>query len=430
MNALSVCRIAAFSCAAMPLVCSVARADVITEWNVKAGEIVVNARLGAPPATRVMAMLQTAVYDAVNAVTRRYPAGESRLEATSGASADAAVAAASRVVLAKLVPAQQAAIDSAYQAALAKIADGAEKAAGIAVGEKAAAAMLAVRADDGAAAGESYRPRATPGTYVPTTVPVTPQWPQRRPWLMKTAAQFRPGPPPGLASETWASDYNEIKALGGKTSSVRSAEQTEIARFWEATLPPIYHGIVRSVANAPGREVTRNARLFAAVAQASDDALIAVFEAKYHYHFWRPITAIRNGDLDGHDATERDASWTPFIDTPMHPEYPCAHCIVAGSVGAVLQADIGADPMPTLTTTSPTANGAARSWKSVDDFVSEVALARIYDGVHYRFSTTAGTAMGRQIGALAATKFLRGGPAAQGPGEDERDQRGGPTARR
>jgi hypothetical protein len=205
----------------------------------------------------------------------------------------------------------------------------------------------------------------------------------------------------------WARDYNEVKTLGGKSSTRRTAEQTEIARFWEATVPPIYHGIVRSVANVPGREVTQNARLFAAVTQATDDALIAVFDAKYHYNFWRPVTAIRNGDIDGNDATERDPSWTPFIDTPMHPEYPCAHCIVAGAIGAVLQAEVGAGPVPTLTTTSPTAKGAARSWPKIDDFIQEVANARVWDGVHYRNSTEVGTAMGRQIGALVAARYLR-----------------------
>ena len=120
-------------------------------------------------------------------------------------------------------------------------------------------------------------------------MPAAPQWPQRKPWLMTSAAQFRPGPPPALASEAWARDYNEVKALGGKHSTLRTAEQTEIARFWEYSLPPIYHGVVRSVADAPGRDVTQNARLFAAVAQAMDDAMIAVFDAKYHYNFWRPV---------------------------------------------------------------------------------------------------------------------------------------------
>jgi hypothetical protein len=384
-----------------------ARADVVTDWNVKAGDIVVESKLGTPPANRVLAIVHTAVYEAANAITRRYPASGLQLEAAAVASVDAAIAAANHATLAKLVPSQQAAIDSAYQAALAKIADGPAKTEGIAVGNKAASAILTLRADDGAATGETYRPHTTAGTYVPTVVPAAVQWPQRKPWLMTSPAQFRPGPPPKLTSEVWARDYNEIKALGGKNSTRRTAEQTEIAGFWEATLPPIYHGVVRSVATVAGRDVTQNARLFAAVTQAADDALIAVFDAKYHYGFWRPVTAIRNGDNDGNDATERDASWAPFIDTPMHPEYPCAHCILAAAVGTVLQAEIGAGSMPVLTTTSPTAKGAARRWTKTDDFMQEVANARIYDGVHYRNSTEVGTAMGKQVGELAAAKYLR-----------------------
>ena len=381
-------------------------ADVVTDWNVKAGEFIVDARLGPPPANRVMAIVHAAVYEAANAITRRYPASGLPLEAAPGASVDAAVAAANRATLSKLLPAQQAAIEAGYQAALAMIADSPAKTAGVTVGEQAAAAILASRAEDGAAAAEAYRPFTTAGVYVPTFLPAVPQWPQRKPWLMTSPSQLRPGPPPVLTSALWARDYNEVKALGGRSSTVRSAEQTGIARFWEAALPSIYHGIVRSVANAPGRHVTQNARLFAAVTQAMDDALIAVFDAKYHYNFWRPITAIRNGDIDGNDATERDPSWTPFIDTPMHPEYPCAHCIVSGAVGTVLQAEIGSGPVPTLTTTSPTAQGAARSWAKIEDFIREVADARVWDGVHYRNSSEVGTAMGRKIGAMAATKIL------------------------
>jgi hypothetical protein len=384
-----------------------ARADVVTGWNAKAGEIVVAAKLGTPPSNRALAIVQTAVYEATNAITKRYDADGPSLEAAPGASVEAAIAAANHATLAQLVPSQQTSIDAAYKAALSAITDGPAKAAGIAAGEAAAAKTLARRADDGAAKGEAYRPHTTPGVYVPTVIPVFSQWPQRKPWLMTSPAQFRPGPPPKLTSERWARDYNEVKTLGAKSSTRRTAGQTEIARFWESTLPTIYHAVVRSVASVPGREVTQNARLFAAVTQAVDDAVIAVFDAKYHYNFWRPITAIRNGDIDGNDATERDATWVPLIDTPMHPEYPCAHCIVASAVGTVLQAEIGAGPTPTLAATSDTAMGGARSWTTIDDFIQEVANARIYDGVHYRNSTEVGTAMGKDVGALAVAKYLR-----------------------
>jgi hypothetical protein len=380
---------------------------VVTEWNVKAGDIVVDAKLGPAPGNRVLAIVQTSVYEAANAITKRYPASGLNLEAAPGASVDAAIGAANRATLAKLVPSQQAAIDTAYQAALARIADGPAKIAGLAVGEKAAAAILALRLNDGAAIEETYRPYTTAGVYVPTVIPAIPQWPQRKPWLMTSPAQFRPGLPPELTSEVWAREYNEIKAFGGKNSSRRTPEQTEIARFWEATGHSIYHGVVRSVATMPGREVTQNARLFAAVTQAMDDAVIAIFDAKYHYNFWRPVTAIRNGDIDGNPSTERDPSWVPFIDTPMHPEYPCAHCILAGAVGAVLEAEFGSGAVPTLAASSPTADGAVRSWATVDEFVEEVANARIWDGVHFRNSTEVGTAMGRQVGGLAAARYLQ-----------------------
>jgi hypothetical protein len=385
-----------------------ARADVVTEWNIRSGDIVTASGLITQPASRVMALTHTAAYEAANAITRRYPASSRfRIEARPDASVEAAISAAHCAVLGRTLPAAQSpAIDAACKAALARIGDGAAKDAGIAVGQQAATSVLAARDDDGAAAPEAYRPVTSAGAYVPTTIPATTMWPQRKPWLLASAAQFRPGPPPALTSERWARDFNEIKALGGRGSTQRSAEQTEIARFWETTRPPIYHGLVRSVAEMPGRDVVRNARLFAAVTQAVDDALIAVFDAKYHYNFWRPITAIRNGDIDGNDATERDAAWAPLVDTPMHPEYPCAHCIQAATVGALLQAELGRATPPTFTTSSPTAIAGVRRWASVDAFVQEVGNARVYDGVHYRNSAETGIAMGRRIGALAAERFL------------------------
>lgn len=231
-------------------------ADPVTDWNTKAAEIAVAAKLPPPPTYRVMALVQTAVYEAVNAITRRYPPAAVELEASPGASVAAAIAAANRATLSKLVPSQQAAIESAAQAALAAIPDDPAKTAGVAIGEQAAAAVLVLRADDGGNAPESYRPRTTAGVYVPTGLPVASVWPQRKPWVMESADQFRPGPPPSLASEVWARDYNEIKALGGRNSTQRSIEQTEIARFWEATAPPIYFSIVGSVVAVPGREIT------------------------------------------------------------------------------------------------------------------------------------------------------------------------------
>jgi len=388
-----------FVAAAMLAGALCADADVVTDANTRAAEIAAK-HPATPPAVRTMAIVQVSVFEAVSAITGRYPAFRAKVTAPPGASVEAAVASATRTALLKLMPAQQAAIDADYQAALKPLADGRAKSDGIAVGEQAAAAILASCADDGSVAPNTYQPHTTAGVYVPTMFPAVPHWGKRKPWVMASADQFRPGPPPSLTSETWKRDYAEIKALGGKNSTQRTAEQTAIAQFWEATAPVVYWPVVRSVANAPGRDVADNARLLAVAAMAMDDGLIAVFDAKYAYNFWRPVTAIRNADGDA-----RDPGWTPFIDTPMHPEYPCAHCIVSASLGAVLSAELGTGPVPKLSSTSYTAGGAVRTWGSVADFVQEVAVARIYDGVHYRNSSEVGTAMGKAVGELAVKRL-------------------------
>src|SRR5438093_12035062 len=380
-----------------------ADADVVTDANARAADVA-SKFPGTPPAVRIMAFVQVSVFEAVNAITGRYPPLQAKINAAPGSSVDAAVAAATRTALSKLMPAQQAAIDADYEAALKLVPDGPAKSNGIAVGEQAATACL-TRVDEGLSVPDTYRPHAAAGVYVPTMLSAVPNWGKRKPWVMTSGPPFRPAPPPALTSEKWTRDYNEIKALGAKNSTQRTPEQTAIARFWEATAPVVYWPVARSVAAAPGRDATANARLLAIAAMAMDDALTAVLDAKYTYNFWRPITAIRNGDTDGNDATERDPSWTPFIDTPMHPEYPCAHCIVSASLGAVLEAELGGGPVPSLSSASYTAGGAVRTWKTVADFVQEVAVARIYDGVHYRGSTEVGTVMGKQIGELAVKSF-------------------------
>jgi hypothetical protein len=376
-----------------------AGADVVTDANAKAAEIA-SKHPSTPISVRLMAIVQVSVFEAANAVTGRYPSFRAKLASAPGASLEAAVAAATRGALLKLLPAQQAAVEADYQAALASIADGPGKTAGIAAGEQAAAAVVVACADDGWMAPNTYRPHTTAGVYVPTVFPAVPHWGKRRPWVMTSGAQFRPGPPPSLTSDTWKRDLAEIKAVGGKSSTRRTAEQTAMAQFWEATAPNVYWPVARSVATTAGRDVTDNARLLAVAAIAMDDALIAVFDAKYTYNLWRPVTAIRNseGELG-------DPAWLPFIDTPMHPEYPCAHCIVSASLGAVLAAEIGAGPAPRLSSSSSMAGGAVRTWNGVADFWQEVAQARIYDGVHYRFSTEVGSAMGKKVGELAVQSF-------------------------
>lgn len=378
--------------AALVLGAPAARADVVTRWNEVACDLVAASGLGPPPAYRVMALVQSAVEEAVSDA-------EALPAARRAAMLEPAVAGANRAMLLRLLPAQREAIEDAYRSALAGV-QGAVRNEGMAIGEHAANAVLARRGDDGAGRVAAYRPQTQPGAYVPTTLPAAPHWGGRKPWAMRSGDEFRPGPPASLDSAQWARDFEEIRALGAKNSTVRTPAQTEIARFWEYTGPSIYFSLVRSVAEGEGRDPARNARLLAAAGRAMDEALIAVFDAKYSYQFWRPITAIRNGDLDGNDATERDAHWVPLIETPMHPEYPCAHCSLAGAVGTVLQRETGRDEIPGLCITSPAMPGVKMKYGSVEDFIQQVATARILDGVHYRTSTEAGIELGRKVGTL------------------------------
>jgi PAP2 superfamily len=384
-------KIAKIASAALLSLLGVAHADVITDWNDKANEIVAKVGPGAA-GHRLMAVVQGAVLDAVNGTEPRAPV-------------EAAIAAANRATLAALVPAEKAAVEAAYQRAVEAVPESEAKARAIAAGERAAAQWLARAAADGANAPDRYQWNASPGRYVPTVTPAAASWPNRKPWVMDKASQFRPGPPPELGSETWVRDLQEVRTYGEKGSKLRTPQQTEVARFWEETRPLVYFPLLRSVAALPGRTVAQNARLYAASALASDDALIAVFDAKYHYQFWRPVTAVRSTHAAGGTTVEGDAGWTPLIPTPMHPEYPCAHCVIAGAVGAVIDAELRGAKAPLLRTTSPTAPGVVREWKSAAEMVEEVKTARIHDGVHYRNSTQVGAEMGAAVGRLVQQRL-------------------------
>jgi hypothetical protein len=230
---------------------------------------------------------------------------------------------------------------------------------------------------------------------------------------MASGSQFRPAPPPALSSETWTRDYNDIREVGARNSKVRTPEQTSIGRFWLLTGARTYNPILRQVAMAQDMDLLDCARLYALAAMAANDAVIAVFDAKYAYGFWRPITAIRNGDLAGNAATPRDPEWLPLGETPMHPEYPCAHCITSSAVATVLKALVG-DEVGEITLTSSTAPGVTRKWSRISDYADEVRLARIYAGFHYRFSGEVGRDMGRQIGELTVrTQLPKRAPAVE-----------------
>lgn len=356
--------------------------------------------------SRNMAIVHVAMFEAVNSIEPRYTPYRTRLQAAPGTSQDAAAAAAAHYALVRLFPEQTKDFDKALQASLASVADGPSKTDGIRLGEQAAAAILTERSKDGANAPNTYRPFTTAGKYVPTVFPAFSTWGAVRPFGLKTGDAVRPPAPYALTSPQWAKDYNEVKTMGAKTGSARTAEQTDIARFWELTGPATYNPVARQVAAAKGLDVLDNARLFALFAIATADAAIAIFDAKYAYNFWRPVTAIRNADMDGNAATERDPAWEPFISTPMHPEYPCAHCIFQGSAASVLRVLFG-DSVPKFTMTSTTAPGVTRSFDRLSDYVTEVINARIYDGVHYRASGEVGAAMGQKIGEYTVQNYFK-----------------------
>jgi hypothetical protein len=382
-----------------------AHANVITDWDEKAVTVVTP--MPPYPAQRVMGMVHAAMFDAVNSIESRYRPYLVQLPAAPATSKEAAAAAAAAAILVTIDPKTANDTKAVLARYLASIGDSEPKADGVKLGEAVAAKVLEARANDGADAPDDYRPRTTPGVYVPTPITAASMWPNMKPFAMAHGSQFRPGPPISLESKEWATDYNELKDYGGQNSTKRTAQQTETARFWLMVGPQAYHPLVRQLVTVKQMNVGDSARFMALVALGLNDALIAVFDAKYHYEFWRPITAIRNGDTDGNPATEREATWQPIDNTPMHPEYPCAHCILSGTVAGVVNAALDAEDIPEIAIASATAPGVTHRWTNMTAFTEEVANARIWAGFHYRFSTRVGTDMGRKIGRYVAQNVMQ-----------------------
>ena len=389
------------------LVASVAQADAVLDWNEIALTEVAAAGQLPPDGARTLAMVHVAFFDAVNAIDRRYEPVALPDRGPADASTDAAIASAAYTVLTGLFPARKSALAERYAAALAHVPDGSAKHAGVALGHRAAAACLALRTGDGTGAPNRYAPHTSAGVYVPTSLPVGSTWPQVKPWSMRSPAEFRPAPPPKLTSDVWARDFADVERLGAKDSKERSAAQTEAALFWSITGPAAWNPVVRSLASSRPMSAVERARLFALANVAAMDSFVAVFDAKYAYAFWRPITAIRRADIDGNDATDAVPEWLPLLETPLHPEYPCAHCISSAAVGAVLEAEFGAGEVPAISMTSAAVPGIVHRWTRIADYVDEVSEARIFAGVHYRNSADVGKTMGRTIGRHAVAALMR-----------------------
>jgi hypothetical protein len=385
---------------------SMAFANVITDWNENTVTLV-TPRMAPAAGQRIVAIVQTAMFDAINSIERRYQPYLIQAPAAPTASKEAAAATAAGTVLAGLIPDAVARVKPLMASYLASIPNSEAKSKGIELGQMIAAKHLEARLHDGSSAPDSYRYKTTPGVYVPTPIMTSSTWANVKPFALTSASQFRPQPPVSLASKEWASDYNEIKDFGGKTNTNRSERQTEDGRFWLITGPQSTEPVVRQIVLAKQMSLIDTARFMAVTAVAGVDAAIAVFDAKYHYEFWRPITAIRNGDEDGNPATERDARWQPIDNTPMHPEYPCAHCIVSGAVASAVEAQLGTADIPEVTMTSPTAPGVTHRWANIRDYNDEVSQARIWAGFHYRFSTRVGQDMGRKIGEYVVKTLMQ-----------------------
>ena len=415
-----------------------ASADVVTQWSAVAADAALAACIAPTDnplhESRMYAMTHLAIHDALNAIDRRSRPYAFRGQAAAGTSIDAAVAAAAHRVMVTLIgqipfpPACLAAgiavVEDAYTDALAAIPGGQAKLDGIALGEAAASAILTLRADDGSDTplfDFDYPQGTEPGEYRFTPgfdFVFAPGWADVTPFALQRSNQFRPAPPYRIASKKYADDFNEVKDLGGDdvtTPSLRTNDQTEVARFWVESSPLQWNRIARTVSESQGLTPWENARLFALLNVALTDGYIGSFEAKRHYNFWRPVTAIREGDTDGNPATAGDPTWTPLVPTPPITDHDSGHSTEGGAAAEVLRLFFHDDAIAfsicsfTLLAGSRCNEPGAifRSFASFSEAEAENGVSRILVGFHFRHAVTEGIKHGRHIGRRAVTQILK-----------------------
>jgi hypothetical protein len=393
---------------------SPASANVVTDWDeiaVKTLQTPFKTMVPFPTLPgmrtgRTMAMTHLAMFNAVNCIAPKYQGYGMQPEPSPDTAEDAAAASAAGNMLIKLVP-NDTTLPMQLQDYLAKLPNGPAKDRGIKLGAEVADKLIKLRDNDGTETAKTdFRPVTQPGVYTATLFQYGVEAAGVKPMALTSPQQFRPGPYPDLKSDTWTQDYNEIKELGERDSPKRTPQQTEDARFWLTTGPIVTHQILRQIVQGKNMSVIDSTRFMAVVSVAEFDAGVAVLEAKWHYLFWRPMTAIRNGDIDDNPATERDATWMPIDPTPPHPEYPCAHCITSGAMSGAIKKLLGTAEIPEVALTTTTAPGATHRFTNIDAINAEVSAARIYAGFHYRYSTVVGSAMGNQVGEYVATTVM------------------------
>ncbi len=391
------------------------------DWNAIAVTAALNANQTMSPGssasggtTLYLAYTHLAIYDAVNAIDHRFQPYGPEITAPAGASVDAAVISAAYNTLVAYLPDQSSFLNTQYTAALAVIPDGQAKDDGIQVGEAAAKSIITMRAGDGRGAIVPYAFPSVPtaGVWIPTPPahlsPLTPWASQMVPFTMSSASQFLPDePPPALSSQDWVDDYNQVKALGAVNSTVRTPQQTEIGLFWTEQTSKQYARALRALAVGRALNTSDTAHLFAMVWTAAADSFIGCWNAKYHFSFWRPVTAIPNGGIDGNPATVPDPTWTPLGTTPNHPEYPAGHACFTGAVATILKGYFGT-PNVNFTVSSTVFNPAhVHTFNSTKDLEKEVEYARIYAGFHYYHSVLQGLVLGQHVAQQVLVNFFQ-----------------------
>lgn len=401
--------IAATSQPATATTASTPPGNAVTDWNLIAQNAIV---IGRPVGSSLVleGIVQAAIYDSVVAIEGHYEPFVASPMVSRPASPAAAVAAAARGVLVARVPAQTASVEAQYAAYLAAIPDGPEKSNGIAVGDQVAHAILAWRADDHFDENVQYvQPTPGPGVFEPVlpATPVDVKLARVAPLTLRSNSQFRPDGPNPLSSAEYAEDFNEVKAYGRADSAIRSPAQTDVALFWSDNTAVQWPRALRTLAIQKGLGVSGSARMLTLAQVAVADALLACFDAKYHYLFWRPIHAIQRADTDGNSHTNADPTWSPLLFV-NHPEYPGAHGCGTTAVARTMAAFFGTDKVAfSVESTVATVAEKTRSYASFTDAAKEVYDARTWGGLHFRNSTMEGAKIGRKVARYVAANFFR-----------------------